>query len=81
VPSDGPAIRSSGPGAWTRKANKRKDVAMNLATFRDFSQLYRAAYAEADLEKKMVLLREVKKAIAERAPETQEERSESANAA
>ena len=54
---------------------------MNLATFKDFSQLYRAAYAEADLEKKMVLLREVKKAIAERAPETPDELSESATAA
>lgn len=66
-----------------RQATERKEngVTMNLPTFKDFSQLYRAAYAEADLEKKMVLLLEVKKAIAERSPERQDELPESATAA
>ena len=54
---------------------------MNPVQFKDFSQLYRAAYAEADQEKKMLLLREVRKAIDERTREMRDEVSESARAA
>ena len=54
---------------------------MTPAPFKDFSQLYRAAYAEADQEKKMLLLCEVRKAIEERTRDMQDEISESIRAA
>ena len=39
------------------------------AKFKDFAELYRAALAEADVEKKGMLLREVSKVIEESAQE------------
>ena len=54
---------------------------MNPSNFKDFSQLYRAAYAEADLEKKMILLQEVRKAIDERTQKSQDESSQAVKAA
>ena len=46
---------------------------MITANFKDFAELYRAAFAEADLEKKGMLLREVSKRIEESAREMREE--------
>jgi hypothetical protein len=54
---------------------------MTPPKFEDFSQLYRAAYAEADQERKLMLLREVRKAIDERTQESQDEISEAVKAA
>ena len=54
---------------------------MKPAQFADFSQLYRAAYAEADQERKMLLLSEVRKAIDQRMQETGVEASQAAKAA
>ena len=41
--------------------------------FRDFAELYRAAFAEADAERKRILLREVSKAIERSIEEPREE--------
>jgi len=43
------------------------------AKFKDFAELYRAAFAEADVEKKGMLLWEVSKVIEESAQEMREE--------
>jgi len=43
------------------------------AKFKDFTELYRAAFAEADAEKKGMLLREVSKVIEQSAQEMREE--------
>jgi hypothetical protein len=45
---------------------------MKSNQFKDFGELYRAAYAEADQQKKSLLLREVCKAIEERIQEPTE---------
>jgi hypothetical protein len=44
-------------------------MSMNAAKFADFGQLYRAAFAEADPERKFLLLRAVQKVIDERQSE------------
>jgi hypothetical protein len=54
---------------------------MKSDEFRDFAELYRAAYAEADQEKKSILLREVCKAIERRTREPSDELSSRAEAA
>ena len=54
---------------------------MKSNEFRDFAELYRAAYAEADQERKNVLLGEVRKAIERRIQEPGEELSRPAEAA
>jgi hypothetical protein len=56
-------------------------IAMKSDEFRDFAELYRAAYAEADQEKKSILLREVCKAIERRIQEPSDELSSRAEAA
>jgi hypothetical protein len=54
---------------------------MKSDEFRGFAELYRAAYAEADQEKKSILLREVRKAIERRIREPSDELSSRAEAA
>ena len=49
--------------------------------FRDFAELYRAAFAEVDAERKRILLHEVCKAIERSIEEPREEFSNSAEAA
>jgi hypothetical protein len=49
--------------------------------FKDFAELYRAAFAEADVEKKGMLLREVSKVIEQSAQEMREESLKSPQAA
>ena len=49
--------------------------------FNDFAELYRAAFAEADVEKKGMLLREVSKVIEQSAQEMREESLKSPQAA
>lgn len=48
---------------------------MQSNQFRDFAELYRAAYAEPDQQKKSLLLREGCKAIEERVQELSQELS------
>jgi hypothetical protein len=54
---------------------------MNFTGFRDFAELYRAAYAETDERKKAHLLREVERIIASTAAELSREASFAAKAA
>jgi hypothetical protein len=58
-----------------RRAAKEQQGArlMIPAKFKDFTELYRAAFAEADAEKKGMLLREVSKVIEQSAQEMREE--------
>jgi hypothetical protein len=70
------------PGALKVQYHARRwRKAMNSNEFRDFAELYRAAYAEPAQEKKSVLLREVRKAIEQRIQEPKDELLNHAEAA
>jgi len=54
---------------------------MSFTNFRDFAELYRAAYAETDERKKAHLLREVERIISNTATELPRKASVAAKAA
>lgn len=54
---------------------------MSFTRFNDFGELYRAAFAEADEQKKLVLLREIERIIRKTQADVPKEASYAAKAA
>jgi hypothetical protein len=75
-----PVLQNKATLGWGERGRRRR-IAMKSDEFRGFAELYRAAYAEADQEKKSILLREVRKAIERRIREPSDELSSRAEAA